>query len=106
MRRQWQILVLMFPQAGIAYHDLTHGGERARGRGGAADACRAASLGRRILWVDDRPEWNIDAAVLFRMAGMTVDVATSTREANRRLQRDTYALIITDMHRHGVRVPT
>ena len=57
--------------------------------------------GRRILWVDDRPEWNVEVADLLRDASMTVDIATSTPEAHRRRGRGSYDPIITDMHRDG-----
>lgn len=53
----------------------------------------------RILWVDDLPEGNSYLTALFRQLGMVVDEVTSTDEALARLDRHTYDLVISDIHR-------
>jgi CheY-like chemotaxis protein len=73
----------------------------------AADQVRAVGaavsrLGRspRLLWVDDRPSNNrLERSALENM-GMTVDISTSTEDAQRKLQRRAgYDLVISDMAR-------
>jgi len=70
-------------------------------RGGVTRLEHAAEylLGRRILWVDDKPGRNASLAVLFRRTGMSVEQATSTDEAVANLKRGKYDLVITDGYR-------
>jgi CheY-like chemotaxis protein len=55
--------------------------------------------GGRILWVNDHPEWNSALISLFRQSGMTVTTARSTDEAMSLVNRESFDLVITDMHR-------
>lgn len=55
--------------------------------------------GGAILWVDDHPEWNEPLIRLFRTAGMKVESVETTDEALRRLGREAYDLVITDLRR-------
>jgi CheY-like chemotaxis protein len=59
-------------------------------------------LGRspRLLWVDDRPSNNRYEQAALENMGMTVDLSTSTADAQQKLQRgDGYDLVISDMAR-------
>jgi CheY-like chemotaxis protein len=53
----------------------------------------------RILWVDDLPNNNRYLTEVFRELGMRVDQATSTEEALTLLDRASYDLVISDVHR-------
>ncbi|MBO3751016.1 response regulator [Streptosporangiaceae bacterium NEAU-GS5] len=61
----------------------------------AADYLRAG----HILWVDDLPQNNSYLTALFKQLGMTVDEALSTEEALVLLDRRSYDLVISDIHR-------
>jgi CheY-like chemotaxis protein len=52
-------------------------------RASASGAARLAPLvqKRRILWVDDKPDWNLAPADFFRSLGIEVDTRTTTDEA-------------------------
>lgn len=52
-----------------------------------------------ILWADDHPENNTSLVQALTQLGIGVDLALSTDEALRRLQRGGYALVITDLGR-------
>jgi CheY-like chemotaxis protein len=54
---------------------------------------------RRILWVDDWPGNNASLVEAMRSLQIPVDIALSTREALRWLERQSYGLIISDMGR-------
>jgi CheY-like chemotaxis protein len=58
-------------------------------------------LGRapRLLWVDDRPSNNRYERSALENMGMIVNLSTSTEDAQRKLQRATYDLVISDMAR-------
>jgi CheY-like chemotaxis protein len=60
-------------------------------------------LGSRILWVDDHPVNNRDLVRLLMSLGAAVDVSRSSAEAEERLERYVYDVIISDMMRDGVR---
>lgn len=62
---------------------------------------------RSILWVDDHPENNVMLAETWRRDGILVETARSTADALRLLDRQRYALVISDMVRteSGVEVP-
>ena len=55
--------------------------------------------GQRILWVDDRPDNNLNERHALEAMGLRIDLATSTREALARLGKARYRLVITDMKR-------
>ncbi|MEU4540284.1 response regulator [Streptosporangium sp. NPDC023825] len=55
--------------------------------------------GGRILWVDDIPSNNQYLTEMFRELDMKVDQATSTSEALNLLNRSSYDLVISDIHR-------
>ena len=54
---------------------------------------------RRILWVDDHPKSNALEKAWLENRGIKIDEATSTLDATFLFSPDTYALVITDMHR-------
>jgi CheY-like chemotaxis protein len=55
---------------------------------------------RRILWVDDTPSNNAYELAALKDRGVQVELATSTAEAIRRVDRDSsFDAIVTDMHR-------
>ena len=74
-----------------------------------SDITRAAQHGDRIartvgtftslLWVDDRPDNNVDLIRAFRDLEIEVRLATSTDEAIRALATAEFGLIITDLGR-------
>jgi PleD family two-component response regulator len=47
-----------------------------------------------FLWVDDVPRNNRNERRMFRKAGVTVDIATSTQEALDKLDNDHYDIVI------------
>lgn len=53
----------------------------------------------RILWVDDRPENNTYERQAFEASGLTVTLAETTKQALNILDRDSFAVIISDMGR-------
>ena len=55
--------------------------------------------GGRILWVDDIPGDNRYLSEMFRELDMKVDQVTSTTEALSLLDRTSYDLVISDVHR-------
>jgi hypothetical protein len=59
----------------------------------------AASLPRRILWVDDRPEGNALEMARLQDRGIQIDETVSTEEALRFFEPGKYALVVTDMFR-------
>ena len=54
---------------------------------------------RKILWVDDCPENNLSERQAFEAQGIDCSLALSTTEALRSIQRNKYAVIISDMGR-------
>jgi CheY-like chemotaxis protein len=52
-----------------------------------------------VLWVDDFPENNDGIREMLLMAGLRVDLATSTSDAANKLSSRPYTLVITDMGR-------
>lgn len=56
-------------------------------------------IGRSILWVDDKPMNNIYESSLLKRLGASIVFARSTDEALVFLNRDTFDLIISDVHR-------
>ena len=77
----------------------------------APGTSRAAAPGarpRRLLWVDDQPKNNAFLVDRLQSEGYEVNLALSTAEALRRLQTESYGLIVTDMHRseNGTEHPT
>lgn len=59
----------------------------------------AASLPRRILWVDDRQEGNALEMARLKDRGIQIDEALTTEDALRLFEPGRYALVITDMFR-------
>jgi CheY-like chemotaxis protein len=53
----------------------------------------------KVLWVDDRPEGNHFERSAMQQLGIAVDISTSTEDALKRLNVDSYDLIISDMGR-------
>ncbi|MGW4640190.1 hypothetical protein ACWEN6_16760 [Sphaerisporangium sp. NPDC004334] len=74
-----------------------------RGAVGRATSAKSMCMGRRILWVDDRPGGNQSLArVLAELLSVRIDYALSTSEALDHLRRDAeYEIVITDMARPG-----
>jgi CheY-like chemotaxis protein len=66
---------------------------------------KAPLKGRRILWVDDKPEGNTYEANLLRKLGADIQPCVSTTEALEALRNRTYDLVISDVFRmeDGVR---
>jgi CheY-like chemotaxis protein len=59
-----------------------------------------STLTRRVLWVDDRPSNNAYEIAALKDRGVKVELATSTNEALRRVERDSaFDAIVTDMRR-------
>jgi len=52
-----------------------------------------------ILWVDDRPNNNLNERDAFETLGFKFDLALSTNEAIKMLKTNKYAIIISDMGR-------
>lgn len=59
----------------------------------------ADDWGRRILWVDDRPDNKTHERRAFEAVGVTFTLARSTREALAILSKERFAAIISDMGR-------
>ncbi|MGM4887672.1 response regulator [Tardiphaga sp. 20_F10_N6_6] len=55
--------------------------------------------GKRILWVDDRPENNIHETDAFRALGIEIDFALNTEDAIRLLKSKNFDAVISDMAR-------
>jgi len=55
--------------------------------------------GRSILWVDDNPMNNIYESNVLKRLGVSIVSARSTQEAIAFLGRDSYDLVISDVHR-------
>jgi DNA-binding NtrC family response regulator len=55
--------------------------------------------GRRILWVDDRPENNRFERQALEALGIRIDLSTSTEDALKITGQRSYDLIISDMGR-------
>jgi CheY-like chemotaxis protein len=55
--------------------------------------------GSRILWVDDEPAGNINEAMTLGTFGAALEFATTNREAQSRLAREHFDLVITDWAR-------
>jgi CheY-like chemotaxis protein len=53
----------------------------------------------RVLWVDDRPDNNTFERKAIEVLGVEIDLSTSTDEALRKIKRESYDLIISDMGR-------
>ena len=66
---------------------------------GTAELAPGTLSGRRLLWVDDRPNDNLYESGLFRHAGMAVTTAISSAEAKRQLKSGRFDLVISDIHR-------
>lgn len=54
---------------------------------------------RSILWVDDKPVNNVYESSVLKRLGASIVFARSTKEALAFLERDSYDLIISDVHR-------
>ncbi|SOE91886.1 Response regulator receiver domain-containing protein [Burkholderia sp. D7] len=52
-----------------------------------------------LLWVDDRPDNNINERRAFEAMGVKITLATSTKEALDKLSRQNFSVIISDMGR-------
>jgi CheY-like chemotaxis protein len=55
--------------------------------------------GKRILWVDDKPENNDSERLALTALGLVVVDVRSTDEALRRLQKESFDVVISDMKR-------
>ena len=55
--------------------------------------------GRRILWVDDRPDNNRFERQALEALGIRIDLSTSTEDALQKTRQRSYDLIISDMGR-------
>lgn len=63
---------------------------------------QAAELaGKRVLWVDDKPEGNVNEQRALRRFRIEVGLARTTSSALQRLSDETYDLVITDLNREG-----
>jgi CheY-like chemotaxis protein len=65
----------------------------------ATVATRMAARVPKILWVDDRPDNNIHERSALEGAGFAVHTARSTDEAEQRIAKDRFDVIISDMGR-------
>lgn len=65
----------------------------------ASAATRSAPRIPKILWVDDRPDNNIHERSALENAGFAVHTALSTAEAEQRLAKERFDVIISDMGR-------
>jgi CheY-like chemotaxis protein len=70
------------------------------------EASSASDRGRRhghpsnhVLWVDDRPENNVNERAAFEAMGITFSLALSTSEALAQIENRSFAAIISDMGR-------
>jgi len=54
---------------------------------------------RRILWVDDRPDNNLEERSMLESLGLLVAIATSTNKGLDLLKRQKFAAIVSDMGR-------
>jgi CheY-like chemotaxis protein len=74
---------------------------------GKSSALRRAQIvekairGARILWVDDHPEGNVWEHDCLTMLGAQVKTVETTRSAVACLERESYDLVISDIHREG-----
>jgi hypothetical protein len=57
--------------------------------------------GARILWVDDHPENNSDEAAILSAFGVSIQFATTTREALNLLSSEQFDVAISDSEREG-----
>lgn len=55
--------------------------------------------GKRVLWVDDKPENNFDLRKILTRYGLSVDIAVNNSEAQERMGRHDYMVIISDYGR-------
>jgi CheY-like chemotaxis protein len=55
--------------------------------------------GRKVLWVDDNPDNNVFETEALQALGIEVDFEISTSEALRKLQKNDYDVVISDMAR-------
>jgi CheY-like chemotaxis protein len=55
--------------------------------------------GRKALWVDDNPDNNVFETKALQALGIEVEFVTTTSEALRKLQRNDYDVVISDMAR-------
>jgi CheY-like chemotaxis protein len=55
----------------------------------------------RVLWVDDKPAGNINERHALQAVGITFVIAASTDDALRRVDEESFDLIISDMSRPG-----
>lgn len=53
----------------------------------------------RILWIDDHPNGNAIEIGMLNKLGATIDLATSSRNAEQRLESSVYDLVLSDMAR-------
>jgi eukaryotic-like serine/threonine-protein kinase len=64
-----------------------------------AQRAQGAASGARILWVDDRPEGNRYEILLLESLGIEVVTATSTREAQQKIETERWDLVLSDLNR-------
>ncbi|MCA6118136.1 response regulator [Bradyrhizobium sp. WSM 1738] len=55
--------------------------------------------GRKVLWVDDNPDNNVFETEALQALGIEVEFVTTTSEAMRKLQKNDYDVVISDMTR-------
>lgn len=60
---------------------------------------RVVFQGTKFLWVDDCPENNINERQMFHQLGVEIDIAKSTQEALKILEKMQYDFIISDIAR-------
>lgn len=60
---------------------------------------KLARSSSHVLWVDDRPENNVNERTAFEAMGITFTLALSTSEALAQIQNRSFAAIISDMGR-------
>lgn len=58
--------------------------------------------GARILWVDDKPDFNVYERSILQSLGILVDMATTTEKALSMLRSADYHAVISDMERDGI----
>ena len=66
---------------------------------GTKKAISSENRKNRVLWVDDRPDYNVYELQAFEKQGLEFELVTSTSDAIQILKQEEFAVIISDMKR-------
>ena len=66
---------------------------------GTKKAISSENRKNRVLWVDDRPDYNLYELQAFEKQGLEFELVTSTNDAIQILKQEEFAVIISDMKR-------